>query len=147
MLELASLRLAVIGCYAPAAALDALVLSPLQVRVAADELLALGPPAEAGTLAAQASEQLGRLDAGGLVFDVSDAYAAWTLRGADWPELYARLCAIDLPELPAVAQGLFAHVPAKLLLQEDELTVIVSSALGAPRARAPTRCRGRPGAA
>jgi hypothetical protein len=130
VLELAPIRLAVIGCYGSPAALEGLALAPLQIRVAADELLVLGPPAEAATLSSLATERLGRLDPGALVFDVSDAHAAWTLRGPGWTELYARLCAIELPELPAVQQGLFAHVPAKLLLQEDELTVVVSSALG-----------------
>jgi hypothetical protein len=129
VLELIPSRPALIGCYGGPAALAALSVSPLQIRVAADELLVVGPAAEASTLQALAGERLAELDPGAFVFDVSDGYAAWTLRGPEWPELYARLCAIPPPEPPAQLQGLFAHVPAKLLVQEDELTVLVSASV------------------
>lgn len=118
-----------IGCYGPPVALATLALSQLQIRVAPDELLVVGAAADAASLAALASERLAALDPGALVFDVSDGYAAWTLRGPEWPELFARLCAIPPPEPPAQLQGLFAHVPAKLLAQDEELTVVVSASL------------------
>jgi hypothetical protein len=67
---------------------------------------------------------------GALVVDQTDAYAGWTLSGSDVFELFARLSAIR-PDggQGAVLQGLFAKVPAKILVNNHHLQVFVSSNL------------------
>jgi hypothetical protein len=62
-----------------------------------------------------------------MALDLTSAYATWSLRGDDRLEAFARLSAVPLPEPPAVVQGLVAHVPAKVVVRQDELLITVSS--------------------
>lgn len=123
MLELQPTALSVIGCFARSDKLDALDANgAYRVRVAEDELWLLVGPAEVDQTIADATN---RLETDALVVDLSDGHAAWTLLGDDRGEIVCRLSAIPMPTPPACVQGLFAHVPAKLLLSEDAFTVIV----------------------
>jgi hypothetical protein len=123
VLELAPRPPGATGCFGRAAALDALAAdAALAVRVAPTELLLLG---ERGVAAIEAL--LLALDPGGLVVDVTSAYATWSFRGTDRHEAFARLSALPLPQPPAAVQGLVAHVPAKVVVRPDELLVTVPS--------------------
>lgn len=125
VLELQPTSISVIGCYATPEALDALEANGAQlVRVAEDELLLLADPSERDRVIETATRQL---EDQALVFDLSDGHDAWTLRGDERDELLRRLCAIPIPDPPACLQGLFAHVPAKLLLSHESAVVIVSA--------------------
>lgn len=64
-----------------------------------------------------------------LVVDASSAVAIWALRGDGRFEAFSRLSQLKLPAAPAVVQGLVAHVPAKVIVLDGELLVLVSSAL------------------
>jgi hypothetical protein len=126
VLELDAIPADVVGCYGRPGALDRLAeADELSVRVAPDELLRLG---ERDRLA-ELERDLSAVDAGGIVIDLSSAFSIWALRGDDRFEAFCRLSALELPEPPAVIQGLVAHVPMKVVVRQDELLLIVSSAL------------------
>jgi hypothetical protein len=130
VLELGESLTAVVGCYARPAALDALVVDAvISIRIAHDELLLLAARDEREATTAAAEIALGPLDGRGLVVDVSDGYAAWTVTGEGRFEAFARLCAVPLPHAPAHVQTLFAHVPAKVVVRPDELLALVPSVL------------------
>lgn len=126
MLEVQAVHSDVVGCYANPAALDRLCPNGGRtVRVAPNELLLLG---ERGRLSELEGELAGR-DPSSLVLDLSSAFSIWSLRGEQRYEAFCRLSHLELPDPPAVAQGLVAHVPGKVIVLEDELLVLVSSAV------------------
>jgi hypothetical protein len=129
VLEVQRTLAAVVGCYARAEALDPIAAAAaVAIRVAPDELLLLVDPEERTRLLASTEVALASLDRGGLALDLSDGFAIWRL-GGNWPEAFARLCAVPPPEPHACVQALFAHVPAKLVVGTEELLVVVSSVL------------------
>lgn len=127
MLELRSVSSGIVGCYGQPAALDQLNGNgATALRVAPDELLLLTDRSRVGELEAA----LGTADPTGVVLDLSGAFAIWALRGDARGEAFCRLSQVDLPQAPALVQGLVAHVPAKTVVLDDELLVLVSSAFG-----------------
>jgi hypothetical protein len=130
VLELYPTSAALIGCYARPAALDSLGPGGLAIRVAPNELLLVAAAAERGAALEDARRALAAADPGGLVFDLSAGFAIWTLAGDGRHEAYARLCAIRPPEPPACVQGLFAHVPAKIVVETERVHVLVASTVG-----------------
>jgi hypothetical protein len=115
VLELQSLRYQVIGCFGPPEVLDSVGDDTnLRVRVAPDELLLIG------------AQVVLNGDWGGVAVDLSSGYAVWMLRGPERREVLRRLSAIELPATGTV-QGLVAHVPAKIIVREDDLVILVSS--------------------
>lgn len=126
MLELEALSVTVVGCFGRATALDSVAEGAgLPLRVAPTELLLLGEERPLREL----EERLRGLDPGGLALDLSSAHAIWSVRGDDRFEAFARLSAIPLPGPGGFAQGLVAHVPAKVVVRQEDLLVIVSSAV------------------
>ena len=128
-----------LGCFARPGALDALAEgADLPLRVAPTELLLLGARASLGEL----RQRMAALDPHGLALDLSSAYATWVVRGDDRFEAFARLSAIPLPAPGGFAQGLVAHVPAKVVVRENDLLVTVSSVVSHHlRERLPAACR------
>jgi hypothetical protein len=117
VLELTFTPLPITGCFGRAAELDRLAASAdLSVRVAPDELLIVG------------GQMPSSLPDGGLVVDLSSAYAVWALSGDDRFEAFRRLSQVELPE-SGLVQGLVAHVPMKVVVREDHLVVLVPSVL------------------
>jgi hypothetical protein len=137
--ELELLEGGAVGCFARPAALDALVESAdLPLRIAPTELLLLEARAELAELA----QRLAALDPHGLTLELSGAYATWVVRGDDRFEAFARVSAIPLPAPGGFAQGLVAHVPAKVVVRESDLLVTVSSVVSHHlRDRLPAVCR------
>jgi hypothetical protein len=126
VLELRQTSAAVIGCFAKADALDAVAIDEtLGFRVAPDELLLLSAPDRAAEVRGEAEAALAR-SVGALVVDVTDGYSVWSLRGA-WREPFTRLCAIAIPEDDTCLQGLFAEVPAKLVVSTEVLLIVTPS--------------------
>jgi hypothetical protein len=122
--ELEALGVTVVGCFGRAAALDSLGEGAgLPLRVAPTELLLLGDERPLREL----EKRLTDLDPGGLALDLSSAHAIWSVRGDDRFEAFARLSAIPLPGPGGFAQGLVAHVPAKVVVRQDDLLLVVSS--------------------
>jgi sarcosine oxidase gamma subunit len=128
VLELAPLKLAVVACLGRAGDLERLeVRDTLKVRTAPDEALLLAPPGRVAGVVAAAIAAMGK-DA--LVVDQTDAYSGWTISGSDVFELFARLSAIPLEgDHSAMLQGLVAKVPAKILVTNSHLQLLVSSNL------------------
>jgi hypothetical protein len=128
-----------VGCFAQPAALDSLADgADLPLRVAPTELLLLGEQAALAEL----EQRLAALDPHALTLDLSSAYATWIVRGDDRFEAFARVSAIPLPAPGGFAQGLVAHVPAKVVVRENDLLVTVSSVVSHHlRERLPAACR------
>jgi hypothetical protein len=128
VLELRPLLTSVVACLARAEALNRLrVDAAFPFHVAADELLLLSAPGNADAVASSAWAQLGD-DA--LVVDQTDAFAGWTLRGDEALEAFCRLSTLSLgDERPITRQGLVAHVPAKILVANGSVHLLVPSTL------------------
>jgi hypothetical protein len=139
VLELHAISSGVVGCYGQPAALDRLNGNGgRSVRVAPNELLLLVNRSRVGELEAELTAG----DPHALVVDLSSAFAIWALRGDARFEAFCRLSELELTEAPAVLQGLVAHVPAKVIVLDDELVVLVSSSLSHHlRERVLTACR------
>jgi hypothetical protein len=122
----------IIGCFGRPAALDQLAAAAeVGFRVAPDEMLLL-TLWEDDTRARRISElesSMGSLDGGGLVLDLSDGFAVWSLAGELRFEAFSRLSALQLSEPPACVQGLVAHIPTKVVVRTDSLLLIVPSVL------------------
>jgi hypothetical protein len=126
VLELSSVSTGVVGCYGQPDALDRLNGNGGQaIRVAPNELLLLTDRSRAVELEAD----LAAADPTGLVVDLTSAFSLWALRGDARFEAFCRLSQLELPEAPAIVQGLVAHLPAKVLVLDDELLVLTSSAV------------------
>jgi hypothetical protein len=127
VLELSSVSSGVVGCYGQPDALERLNGNGGTVlRVAPNELLLLTDRSRVGELEAE----LGAADPAGLVVDLTSAFSIWSLRGDSRFEAFCRLSQLQLPNAPALVQGLVAHCPAKVVVGDDELLVLVSSAVG-----------------
>jgi hypothetical protein len=126
VLELSSVSTGVVGCFAEPKVLDRLSGNGgRSVRVAPNELLLLTDRSRVAEL----EGELGAGDPTGLVVDLSSAYSVWSLRGDARFEAFCRLSQLELPQAPAVVQGLVSHVPAKVIVLDDELLILTSSAL------------------
>jgi hypothetical protein len=126
VLELRQVSPGVIACHAEPSTLDRLNGNGgTLVRIAPNELLLLTDRARVREVAAD----LGATDPACLVVDVSSSFAIWALRGDGRFEAFSRISELKLPGAPAVLQGLVVHVPAKVLVLDDELLVLVSSAV------------------
>jgi hypothetical protein len=84
-------------------------------RVAPDELLLIGRRAEVDL-----PEGLAVTETGG--------WAAWTLSGRDAGEALARLSMLS--DGPGFLQGIVAGVPAKAIVSEVEIHLLVAASLG-----------------
>jgi hypothetical protein len=106
----------VVRCLARPETLDALpeTAGVHAYRVAPDELLLIGLQAEPDL-------------PGGLAVDETGGWAAWTLSGPDAVEALGRLSA--LPPGPGFLQGAVAGVPAKAILGEAEIHLLVAASL------------------
>lgn len=128
MLELSPTRATIVLCLGPRNTLDALpsTEAAFGFRVAPDELMLV-------SLGGSIDPERMRLllaPAGGLVVDHSDAYAVWTLSDAA-EEAFSRLSAIELPVgRPAFVQGAVGGIPAKAIVEDDRIHLLVGSALG-----------------
>ena len=64
------------------------------------------------------------------VEDVSDAWVALVLEGADAPDAFARVSELELPPEGWI-QGEVARAPAKVLIVGDRVTIFVPAMLSA----------------
>lgn len=128
MLSIERTHAAVIACYASPQALDSLPSIPgaHACRVAPDELLLIAPPARRADTERRAAEHFTIMDATALVFDQSDGWTGFTLRGDEALTVFSQLSAIPLPTTrPAFVQGAMAGGAAKILLLNQVVHVLV----------------------
>ena len=129
MLDLHPMPVSVVACHASAHELDSLTIErAFPFRVAVDELLLLDDPTRGHSLTEDTTAHLGR---NGVVIDQTDGFAGWTLRGEDASEAFLRLSALPLPAAAgSTTQGLVAHTPAKVIVADRSVHILVPSTLG-----------------
>jgi hypothetical protein len=112
-------------------ALDALLVPgrATACRLADDELLLVCDPAVATEVAREVETRLTVLDPDALVLDTSDGWGGLLLDGDDAGRVFARLSRLPLPEQGFV-QGEVCHVPAKVLVEDAGIRILVAAALG-----------------
>jgi hypothetical protein len=112
-------------------ALDALLVPGRATvcRLADDELLLVCDPAVAHEVAREVETRLTVLDPDALVLDASDGWAGLLLVGGDAERVFALLSRLPLPEHGFV-QGEVCHVPAKVLVEDGGIRILVAAALG-----------------
>jgi sarcosine oxidase gamma subunit len=132
VLEIRRTDAGVVACLAQPAALDAFdgVAEAYGCRVAPDELWLVAPPAKIAEVERAAAAYCARADAGALVLDQSDGWSTFTLAGDGARRVFAQLSAVPLPaSSPAFVQGMFAGGPAKVLVVDGAIHVLVPSTL------------------
>jgi sarcosine oxidase gamma subunit len=126
--DLRARSVAVLLCSADVEALDALVQpghGSRTLRTAPDEALFVASPGNAETVVREIQDRIAALDEDALVLDVSDAWSAWTIAGQDAARAFSYLSALDVPSAGDFVQGDVARVAAKVLGEEDGLTILV----------------------
>ena len=131
MLELAETGAGVVRALAGAKALERFPLVPgaIRCRVASDELLLFLPAGPSAEVVAAAAAYLEKADPSGLVADEGGGYTVWTLSGQDATEAFARLSAV--PPAGGFLQGRIAGVPAKAVVLDDRIHILVAASHGA----------------
>lgn len=132
MLEIRSAQSSIIHCFAEPDVLDTLRApeNAMAFRIARGELMCLGAHQDGPIILTALSAVLKDSDPHALLLDRSDAWAVLTLSGPDRAKAFARLCTSPLPQAPGFLQGAIGTVPAKAVVVEDRIHVMVSSNLG-----------------
>jgi glycine cleavage system aminomethyltransferase T len=122
---------AVTAC-ATSDALDALVVPgrATACRIADDELLLVCRPEVADEVVREVETRLTVLDPDAIVVETTDAWATSVLEGDEARSVFALLSRLHLPDRGFV-QGEVAHVPAKVLVEDGGIRILVPAALGA----------------
>jgi len=126
--ELTDADVAVVICSAEAAALETLVLpghAARALRVAPDEYLFVCAPAIADDVAREVRDRIAALDGEAVVLDVSDGWAGVHVTGDDVPHAFSYVSQLEPPAPGGFVQGDVTHVAAKVLADDDGLTILV----------------------
>ena len=120
----------VVSAVAAPDALDALVVPgrATAYRVADDELLLVCDRDVVDEVTRDVETRLTVSDPDAVVFDTSDGWAGVVLDGEDAELVFARLSRVPLPAAGFI-QCEVAHVPAKVLVEEGRIRVLVGSSL------------------
>jgi hypothetical protein len=126
--ELRAVRPSIVTVLATSGACDRLLEAGITgatlCRVAPDEVLVLGLNDDLEKTVGAASATIDESDA--LVLDTTDAWSGWGLEGPDAHEVFTRLSELRLP-VRGFEQGAVANMPAKILVDDDRITVLVPS--------------------
>ena len=130
MADLRRVSPAVVVVHAEAAVLDALAPADAIVhRVAPDEVMVTGS-ADAADGLVSTLEKAVVDDAGAVVLDATDGWAAWAIEGADARLAFSRVSPLVLPEAGTV-QGDVLRLPARVAASSEEVVVFVPAGYGA----------------
>lgn len=130
MPDLLRAEVGVIACLATPEALDRLVMpgrGAIALRTAPDEVLFVTDVVAAPDVEREVRDRIAAVEPGALVDDVTDGWAAWSLRGAGAREAFATVSPLEPPEPGAWIQGDVARVPAKILGGAETLTILVAA--------------------
>ncbi len=132
MADLTNAPVGVVTACATADALDALVVPgrATACRTADDELLLVCQPEVAHEIARETETRLTVLDPDALVIETTDAWASSILDGDDARSVFGLLSRLQLPDRGFI-QGEVAHVPAKMLVEDGRIRILVPAAIGA----------------
>jgi hypothetical protein len=130
--DTASTHLGAVTACATSDALDALVVPgrATACRIADDELLLVCRPEVADEVVREVETRLTVLDPDAIVVETSDGWAAAVLEGAEARSVFALLSRLHLPDRGFV-QGEVAHVPAKVLVEDGSIRILVPAAFEA----------------
>ena len=120
----------VVTASAASDALDALVLPgrATACRLADDELMLVCEADVAGEVAREVETRLTVLDPDALVVETTDGWGGDVLDGDDAGRMFARLSRLGLPAAGFV-QGEVAHVPAKVVVGDGRIRILVAASL------------------
>jgi hypothetical protein len=126
MLELARLETSVVLCTAAPEAIEPVCELGAAIRVAPDEVLLLRPPDALVALLGEAARRAEAVDEDAVVLDASDGWSVWALEGEGdaLREAFSRLSELELRGAGTL-QGTVADVPAKVLVGDAELRLLV----------------------
>jgi hypothetical protein len=129
--EAASASPGTVAVLATRTALDALVVPARATacRIADDELLLLCDRGLADEIVREVATRVTVLDPDAVVVQTSDAWVAAAIVGEGMRELFAFLSRTALPDRGFV-QGEVAGVPAKVVVEDGRITILVPSAFG-----------------
>jgi hypothetical protein len=128
--ELRRVRPAIVAVHAEPALLDALSPGDAIVhRVAPDEAMVTGAADGADALV-EAVTQAVVGDAGAVVLDVGDGWAAWAIAGSDARRAFSRVSPLVLPNAGSI-QGDVLRLPARVAASAEEIVVFVPASYGA----------------
>jgi hypothetical protein len=130
--DTASAHLGAVTACATSEALDALVVPgrATACRIADDELLLVCRPDVADEVVREVETRLTVLDPGAIVVETTDGWAASMLEGDEARSVFASLSRLRLPDRGFV-QGEVAHVPAKVLVVDGGIHILVPAAVEA----------------
>jgi hypothetical protein len=126
--ELRALELSIVACLAAPDTLDRLVPPGHRtraLRTAPDEVLYVAPGGLAADVRREVGDRVAALEPDALVLDVTDGWAAWALGGAGAADALAALSPLSPPAPGGWVQGDVGRVPAKVLADEEALTILV----------------------
>ena len=128
MLEITRTLVGVVAASAAARALDGLVVPgrAFACRAADDELLLLCAPPVTDEVAREVATRLAALDPDALVIDTTDGWAAISVVGDDARASFGLMSPLELPD-DGFLQGEAVHVPAKVVVGDDRVLVLVPS--------------------
>lgn len=132
MPELAPARVSVVLCAASEEALDRLVapgFGARPIRTAPDESLFVAAQDVGGDVHREVADRVAALDADALTADVTDAWAAWELRGPDARAALLRVSRLEVPD-DGWVQGDVAGLAAKVVGGSGGLLVLVPASVG-----------------
>lgn len=132
MLEFATTQATVIHCFAEPNVLETLRApeGAMVFRIARGELVCIADPTAGAAVLAALSSEIESVDVHALLLDRSNSWAVFTLSGSHRADAFARLCTTPLPPAPALLQGAIGAVPAKAVILNDRIHLMVSSNLG-----------------
>lgn len=132
MADAANAHLGAVTACATSDALDALLVPgrATACRIADDELLLVCRSEVADEVVREVETRLAVLDPDAIVVETTDGWAASVLEGAEARSIFALVSRLQLPDRGFV-QGEVAHVPAKVLVEDDSIRILVPAALEA----------------
>jgi hypothetical protein len=132
VVDTANAHIGAVTACATSEALDALVVPGRATgyRIADDELLLVCQPEVADEVVRDVETRLTVLDPDAIVVETTDSWAASVLEGDEASSVFALLSRLHLPDRGFV-QGEVAHVPAKVLVEDGGIRILVPAALEA----------------
>jgi hypothetical protein len=129
VLELALTEAEIVRCFARPDVLDGLppLANAYACRIARDEVMLVAP---GDSVREHVSTFVQSADPAALVAEQSDGWAMWTLVGEEAAGVFENLSAIPVPsERPGFAQGEIGGVPARAIVLDDRIHLLVVSSL------------------
>jgi hypothetical protein len=133
VLEITPARVIILSCLDESAVLDGMpdFAGAFMARVAPDELWLIGAASVATALTTHATDHLSRAGSFGLVVDVTDGWAVWSVRGDGAALVWQRFSENPVPAArPSFVQGAVAAVASKAIVFDSAIHFMMPAPLG-----------------